>query len=60
MYNEDEAFYYFIQVVSGLYFLHENNYIHRDIKPENILITGEKQAKICDFGWCVQHTLGKD
>ena len=54
--NETEAFYYFIQVVNAVYFLHENNIIHRDIKPENILLTKDdndnnKQyvIKLCDF-----------
>lgn len=52
--SEDEAFYFFIQTCSGLYFLHKNGLIHRDIKPENLLIDDENILKICDFGWCVQ------
>ncbi|CDW86401.1 protein kinase domain containing protein [Stylonychia lemnae] len=52
--SEDEAFYFFIQCISGLYFLHKNGMIHRDLKPENLLINDENILKICDFGWCVQ------
>ena len=51
--NETEAFYYFIQVVNAVYFLHENNIIHRNIKPENILLTKDDNnkyiIKLCDF-----------
>lgn len=52
--SEDTAFYFFIQVCSGIYFLHKQGLIHRDIKPENILIKEGNIIKICDFGWCVQ------
>lgn len=52
-FTEDEAFYFFIQTVSGIYFLHKNGLIHRDIKPENLLIGEDNVLKICDFGWCV-------
>lgn len=52
--TEDEAFYFFTQLCSGLYFLHKNGFIHRDIKPENLLVSNDNILKICDFGWCVQ------
>lgn len=52
--SEDTAFYFFIQVCSGIYYLHKQGLIHRDIKPENILIKEGNIIKICDFGWCVQ------
>ena len=51
--SEDTAFYFFIQVCSGIYFMHKQGLIHRDIKPENILIKEGNIIKICDFGWCV-------
>ena len=50
-YNEKKAFWYFIQTVVGVYFLHKNQFIHRDLKPENLLIDNENRIKICDFGW---------
>ena len=37
--NEEETFHFFIQTVSGIYFLHKNGLIHRDIKPENLLLS---------------------
>ena len=57
--SENEAFYYFIQVASAIYFLHEHGYAHRDIKPENILLDGKGGIKLCDFGWCVNVTKGE-
>lgn len=54
--TEDEAFYFFIQTVAGIYFLHRNGFIHRDLKPENLLVGDKNVLKICDFGWCVEQT----
>ena len=38
------------QIISGLNILHKAKLIHNDIKPSNILITGDGEIKICDFG----------
>ena len=41
---------YFEQILSGLKQAHEREILHRDMQPSNILITGEGQVKIVDFG----------
>ena len=56
---ESEAFKYFIQVSSAIYFLHKYGYVHRDIKPENILLDKNLDVKLCDFGWCVSVEKGE-
>ena len=51
--DESNAFYYFIQAVNAIFFLHNNQIIHRDLKPENLLINQDNILKLCDFGWSV-------
>ena len=38
------------QVASVLVATHEAGIIHRDLKPANVMLTGEKQVKVLDFG----------
>lgn len=59
-FSEEKAFYFFIQTVAGIYFLHKNGFIHRDLKPENLLINEENVLKICDFGWTVESEMTVD
>ena len=40
----------FIQIVSGVAYLHSAKLMHRDIKPSNILVGSNCEAKLCDFG----------
>jgi len=41
---------YATQIAAALEHAHARRIIHRDIKPENILITGEENVKMIDFG----------
>src|SRR5262249_44763172 len=34
----------------AIQYAHQHDIIHRDLKPSNILLTGDGQPKICDFG----------
>ncbi|NVJ60422.1 MAG: serine/threonine protein kinase [Gammaproteobacteria bacterium] len=45
-----KKFQYLIQICRGLAFAHRNGIIHRDIKPANVVIDGEDNARILDFG----------
>ena len=42
----------FRMVATGLYAMHQQNYIHCDIKPNNILISKEGSIRIIDLGQC--------
>jgi len=47
----DEHIQYFVyQILRGLKFIHSAKVIHRDLKPSNLLLNGNCDLKICDFG----------
>ncbi|GAB4817583.1 hypothetical protein N2152v2_004629 [Parachlorella kessleri] len=50
---EDEARYFFQQLVSGVAWCHRQGVCHRDLKLENTLLDGGPayRVKICDFGY---------
>lgn len=50
---ENRAANYIAQIADALRYCHSKNVIHRDIKPENLLIGGNGEIKIADFGWSV-------
>ncbi|KAG6506767.1 hypothetical protein ZIOFF_032096 [Zingiber officinale] len=52
-FSEDEARYFFQQLISGVCYCHDRQICHRDLKLENTLLDGSPapRLKICDFGY---------
>jgi len=48
--TEQQAKFYFAEVVLGLEYIHSRNIIYGDLKPENILIDIDGHIRLADFG----------
>lgn len=52
--GEDVAHVYFTQLVSAIAWCHYKGVAHRDVKPENMLLSGQGELKLADFGLATQ------
>ena len=47
----DAHFQYFLyQILRGCKYIHSANVLHRDLKPSNLLVNGNCELAVCDFG----------
>ncbi|XP_052139725.1 serine/threonine-protein kinase SAPK4 [Oryza glaberrima] len=58
-FSEDEARYFFQQLICGVSYCHHMQICHRDLKLENVLLDGSPapRLKICDFGYSKSSVL---
>ena len=52
-FDEPQAAKYVTALASAIRYCHSKGVIHRDLKPENLLLDGDDNLKIADFGWSV-------
>ena len=48
--TENEASFFYSQIIHIIQEIHKHKICHRDLKPENLLLTQHKTIKIIDFG----------
>jgi len=58
-FDEPQARYIFVQLLSAIKYLNSLSIIHRDIKDENILIDKDLNIKLIDFGAAIQIKGGR-
>ena len=55
--EENEASFFYSQIVHIIQEIHKHKICHRDLKPENLLLTQNKTIKLIDFGLSNQYNI---
>ncbi|KAJ3033664.1 hypothetical protein HDV00_005985 [Rhizophlyctis rosea] len=58
--KERDACRFFAQLIAGVHYLHALHIVHRDLKLENLLLDGQRNIIITDFGFANRSSVDKD
>ncbi|ORY86934.1 hypothetical protein BCR37DRAFT_390658 [Protomyces lactucae-debilis] len=56
---EEEAVDFITQILNAVDYCHRFNICHRDLKPENLLLDGNRNIKVADFGMAALEPMGQ-
>ena len=59
-FDEDTIRTYMLQLVKAVAHMHSNGFFHRDLKPENMILVGENDLRLIDFGTWMKTERIKD
>jgi len=56
--SEKQACKFYLELISGIEYIHQSGVCHRDLKPENLLLDYDLTLKIVDFGLSNMYETG--
>ena len=56
--SEKQACKFYLELISGIEYIHQSGVCHRDLKPENLLLDYDLTLKIVDFGLSNMYDTG--
>ncbi len=59
-FDEDTIRIYMKQLIQAVGHMHRKGFFHRDLKPENMILVGEHDLRLIDFGTCMRMERIKD
>ncbi len=59
-FDEKLCWFYLVQYLDGLEYIHSNGVVYRDLKLDNTLIDNNFDLKICDFGLSIDSATLRD
>ena len=59
-FTPEKLTYYFLQMMTGMLYLHRKNMYYGDMKEANLLIFRDQRVKMGDFGTLIQMSNGEN